>query len=278
MTRCSATVLDCLPSRDYSGRVDAPTKFTEADEYILDIAEKRFALEEDSNKTFQQKAALLMAAVGFFVSFVGQMFLKLAEAWQWHATQWIAGGMLVATLGVLLVAAFFLLTALFGQYSTPASPRKWGAMLDESRQRLGETPEADTVALHHVQREYLGKLYEAAEAATCANATKSKQIELATNLLRLYAAPFVLLAVLTFLIQALAVPAPSNKAKECPMADKPAENPAPADSGPAQGGGDTSTPSGSSKLPSAPPNEISRKSASDEGIVRVDYKPGRGRP
>jgi hypothetical protein len=258
--------------------VERPTPFTDADKYVLEIAEQRVALELDDNKTFQQKAALLMAAVGFFVSFIGQMLLKLVDGWRGHESQWVAMGLLVWALAVLLGAAFCLLSALFGDYLSPAQPGMWKEHLDKSREFLSGGPHADEIdqlALHHLQHGYLASRIRAAEKAASANASKSKRIELGTYLLRL-AAPFVLLAVVAFLIQAVAVSA-SKTSEESPMAkDKPTPEPStsPADSG-GQGGGGDNTQSRPNTLPSPPRDEISRKSADDEGIVRVDYDPRR---
>lgn len=190
--------------------------FSEADEFVLDIAEKRVALEEDSNKTYQQKAALLMAAVGLFLSFVGQMLMKATEAWRESpdATQSVVVALLALNVLVLLLTALCLLSAVFADYSAPARPAVWQDHLRQSRQRLREQqiPNAEEIAFDHLRRGYLDALNEAAERGEAANGWKSRLIEAGTNML-LLATALSIFAVATFLIQTMSVgyPVPANQ-------------------------------------------------------------------
>jgi Na+-transporting methylmalonyl-CoA/oxaloacetate decarboxylase gamma subunit len=189
--------------------VEPESTFTEADEFVLGIAEKRVALEEDSNKTFQQKAALLMAAVGLFLTFVGQMLMKATEAWRASpdTAHSVAIVLLALNILVLLVAAICLLSAIFATYSAPASPSEWRDHLRQSRERLREqqSPNAEGVAFDHLRQGYLAALIESADMGAAANARKSRFIEAGTHMLT-FATALIIFAFVTFLIQAMSVP------------------------------------------------------------------------
>jgi hypothetical protein len=242
----------------------APQPFGEPEKLLLEIAEKRFAIEEDVNKTLQQKAPLLLATVGFVAAFLGQFLLRTTEHWDGLCAQWFAVSIAALALLILFVAAFCLLPALFGTYSVPAPPRVWHDHLKATRAALKNSKRVEDEVLHHLQHGYLDALIEATEKASSANERKTWWIEWARRLL-LVGVPLAAVAVVAFLLQAIARPSTTEvqMPDEKPAAAK--TQPAPAEAVPS--GGDASPPQAepSAALPHRPANQDLRKAAGADG-------------
>ncbi len=182
--------------------MNAHPTFGKSEELLLNIAEKRFGIEEDANKTLQQKATLVLATVGFFAAFLGQVLLKLTERWDSSYGELLTLLFLAPAVTLLFTAAFCLLPALLGTYSVPALPRAWHDHLKTTRAALKEDQTVEEQALHHLQHGYLEALIEATDKSSVANAAKTWWIERAAGLLK-FAVPLAAFAVIAFLVQAI---------------------------------------------------------------------------
>lgn len=235
------------------------SSFAQADQFLLEIAEKRFNIEEDVNKTLQQKAPLILATVGFFSTLLGQFVLKILENWSGYCTQVVALALVALTLACLFAAATSLLPALFGAYSSPALPRRWQDHLKETRAALRSDKTLDSAAVSHLKHGYLDALIEATDKASAANLEKTAWIE-RSRCLVLVAVPLAALAVAAFIVQAIASP---KRQEACVSENVPkvsASDPSPVESVSANPEATPAPVASPVELPVRPPNQEMKKS------------------